>query len=69
MTPLPVLRQAPMRWQRSAAPRIPPSAKCRCVAQRLGAAAAPGRAGATVSGGGVDHHARVEAARRVEQRA
>ena len=44
------------------------SAKCSRVRSGAGAAAAPGRAGASVIGGGVDHHARVERGRRGSNR-
>ena len=42
MTPLPVLRQAPIRWQRSAAPRMPP---CSANDSRVGSGGGAGSAG------------------------
>jgi hypothetical protein len=42
MTPIPVLRQAPIRWQRSAAPRIPP---CSANESRVASGRAGGSAG------------------------
>ncbi len=42
MTPVPVLRQAPMRWQRSAAPRMPP---CSANDSRVSIGPAGGSAG------------------------
>ena len=67
MTPVPVLRHAPMRWQRSAAARMPPcSANDSRVFERH--RRRQGRV-AQVLGHGrrVDHHAGVQAPVRVEE--
>ena len=51
MTPASVLRQAPIRWQRSAAPRIPPApSKRRCVASGAGAGSAGSRRCSVIAG-------------------